>query len=192
MQEWRFFLAGPSGTIEPQPNPTDWLDDIEWGQVYEQLYVMGTLEAFKGIDSYFMEFHKEFKKIFDATEAHRQPLPGEWDEKLSSFQKMIFLKALRGDKVTAAIQDFIVEQMSQAFIEPPTFNLKACYNDSSSVSPLVFVLSAGSDPIADFRKFADEVGMQNKIDLVSLGQGQAPKAEKAIERAKAAGGWCLL
>jgi dynein heavy chain, axonemal len=28
--EWRFFLAGPSGQIDPKPNPTDWLDDIEW------------------------------------------------------------------------------------------------------------------------------------------------------------------
>lgn len=30
ISEWRFFLAGPSGTIEQKPNPTDWLDDIEW------------------------------------------------------------------------------------------------------------------------------------------------------------------
>jgi hypothetical protein len=28
--EWRFFLAGPSGSIEIIPNPTDWLDDLEW------------------------------------------------------------------------------------------------------------------------------------------------------------------
>jgi dynein heavy chain len=28
--EWRFFLAGPSGTIQIIPNPTDWLDDLEW------------------------------------------------------------------------------------------------------------------------------------------------------------------
>lgn len=40
MSEWRFFLAGASGSIEPKPNPTDWLDDIEWNQVYEQLYCM--------------------------------------------------------------------------------------------------------------------------------------------------------
>jgi len=39
--EWRFFLAGPSGQIEEKPNPTDWLDDIEWKQTYEQLYTMG-------------------------------------------------------------------------------------------------------------------------------------------------------
>jgi len=54
------------------------------------------------------------------------------------------------------------------------------------------VLSAGSDPAAGFKKFAEEMDMLSKIESVSLGQGQAPKAEKAIERAKATGGWCLL
>jgi hypothetical protein len=30
MEEWRFFLSGASGQIEQKPNPTDWLDDLEW------------------------------------------------------------------------------------------------------------------------------------------------------------------
>ena len=83
--EWRFYLAGPSGSIDIIPNPTDWLDDLEWTQVYQQLYVMGKLIAFKGIDTYFIEYHKKFKKIFDAPEAHEEPLPGEWNHKLNSF-----------------------------------------------------------------------------------------------------------
>jgi dynein heavy chain len=78
MSEWRFFLAGATGTIESKPNPTDWLDDIEWGQVYEQLYCMNQLEAFKGIDTYFIEFHKKFKKIFDSSSPHEEKMPGEW------------------------------------------------------------------------------------------------------------------
>jgi hypothetical protein len=82
--EWRFFLAGPSGTIDIAPNPTDWLDDLEWSQVYRQLYIMAQLPAFKGIDTYFIEYHKKFKKIFDASEAQLEPMPGEWDEKLNS------------------------------------------------------------------------------------------------------------
>jgi len=69
---------------------------------------------------------------------------------------MVLIKALRADKVTAAISDFIVEKIGQNFIEPPTFNLGKCYSDSDNISPLIFVLSAGSDPIADFKKFADE------------------------------------
>jgi dynein heavy chain len=98
--EWRFFLAGPSGTIDVIPNPTDWLDDLEWSQVYKQLYVMSQLSKFKGIDTYFIEYHKKFKKIFDAPEAQEEPLPGEWDTKLNSFQKMIILKAIRPDKIS--------------------------------------------------------------------------------------------
>lgn len=70
---------------------------------------MSKLDVFKGIDSYFIEFHKKFKKIFDATEAHEEKMPGEWDDKLNSFQKMIVLKAIRSDKVTSAIQNYISE-----------------------------------------------------------------------------------
>jgi len=64
---------------------------------------MGQLEAFKGIDAYFIEFHKKFKKIFDATEAHEEKMPGEWEDRLNSFQKMVLLKSFRADKITSAI-----------------------------------------------------------------------------------------
>jgi len=49
--------------------------------------------------------------------------------------------------------------MGERFIVAPTFDLSKCYRDSSVVSPLIFVLSAGSDPVADFLKFADEMNM---------------------------------
>lgn len=103
-EEWRFFLAGASGEIEPMANPTDWLDDLEWIQVHKQLHIMDTkLPAYAGILEYFINFHKKFKKIFDAQEAHEEPLPGEWNTKLNSLQKMLILKSIRPDKVTAAI-----------------------------------------------------------------------------------------
>ena len=127
------------------------------------------MEAFKGIDSYFIEFHKKFKKIFDAVEAHEEKMPGEWEDRLNSFQKMVVLKSIRADKITLAIQNYITEKLGKEFIEPPTFDLNACYNDSSNISPLIFVLSPGTDPVADFRKLAEESNMADKIDLVSLG-----------------------
>jgi dynein heavy chain len=39
------------------------------------------------------------------------------------------------------------------------------------MTPLIFVLSAGSDPVADFLKFAEELNMIKRIDSISLGQG---------------------
>lgn len=153
---------------------------------------MAHLPVFKGIDTYFIEFNKKFKKIFDATEAHEEPLPGEWNTKLNSLQKMIVLKAIRPDKISLAIQNYIIEKIGKEFIDPPTFNIRACYKDSSMITPLIFVLSAGSDPVADFKKFAEEEDMTKRTEYISLGQGQDKKAERMIDEAKAKGGWVLL
>lgn len=46
---------------------------------------MNNLDVFKGIDTYFIEYNKKFKKNFDAPDAHVEPLPGEWNNKLNSF-----------------------------------------------------------------------------------------------------------
>jgi len=70
-----------------------------------------TLSAFKGLDEYFMKKPDEFKNIFDSNNAHEEPLPEYWNKKFTYFQKIIFLKCLRSDKVIPAIQSWITEQM---------------------------------------------------------------------------------
>jgi dynein heavy chain len=170
--EWRFFLAGAAGTIDEVPNPTEWLGDVEWIQTYRQLFVMDRdLPAFKGITEYFREYNKKFKKIFDSLEAHEEPIPGDWNTSLNSFEKIILLKVIRPDAVTKAIQNFIIEKIGQKYVEPPTFRLDACFGDSANVTPLVFVLSSGSDPIAFFNKYAKEIGMDTRCQTISLGSG---------------------
>jgi dynein heavy chain len=77
---------------------------------------------------------------------------------------MIVLKALRPDKITLAIQNYIIEHLGKQFVEPPVFNLAKSFKDSSISTPLIFVLSTGSDPVADFQRFAEEMNMQKKIE----------------------------
>lgn len=79
-----------------------------------------------------------------------------------------------------AIQDFVSETMGEKFIVAPTFDLSKCYRDSSIVTPLIFVLSSGSDPVADFLKFADEMQMTERYKSISLGQGQGKKAKALV------------
>nr|CAH8871766.1 unnamed protein product [Trichobilharzia regenti] len=59
-------------------------------------------------------------------------------------------------------------------------------------TPLVFILSTGSDPMNQFQKFAKEYGYSERVHSVSLGQGQGPKAEKLIEEASKTGDWVFL
>ena len=151
-----------------------------------------TLPNFAGIDKFFIANHLEFKKIFDSTEPHNEPLPGEWDTKLNTFQKLIVVKSLRPDKISLAVQNFVVEHLGQPFVEPPVFNLAKSFKDSSITTPLIFVLSKGSDPVASFKRFAEECNMSKKTDEISLGRGQGPKAEQMITDNLNRGGWVLL
>ena len=63
---------------------------------------------------------------------------------------MIILKSIRPDKLIPAVSMWVEEKMGRKFIEVPVFELEKCYNDSSVTTLLIFVLSSGSDPKADF------------------------------------------
>ena len=105
---------------------------------------------------------------------------------------MIPLKALRPDKISLAVQNFVSTMLGPEFIIPPTFNLAKSFKDSSVTTPLIFVLSSGSDPVADFLRFAEEMNMMKKYESISLGKGQGGKATALIDQAKTRGSWALL
>lgn len=61
--------------------------------------------------------------------------------------------------------------MGRTYVEPPPFDLEKSFNDSNCCSPLIFILSAGSDPMSGLVKFS----MEKKVvsfETISLGQGQ--------------------
>jgi len=84
---------------------------------------------------------------------------------------MIILKSIRPDKIPLAIQNFVTLKIGKQFIEPPTFNIGKSFKDASPFIPLIFVLSPGSDPVADFLRFAEEMNMSKKFESISLGRG---------------------
>lgn len=71
--------------------------------------------------------------------------------------------------------------MGSSFIEPPPFDLRACYEDSTCSTPLIFVLTPGADPMTELLRVADELGFGGKrLASISLGQGQGPLAEVSM------------
>ena len=112
------------------------------------------MSAFSGLRESIESDPDAWKVIYDENDAHLQPLPSPLQDKLSTFQKLLVLRGLRPDKIAIAVQRFVIEKSGEKFVIPPSFDLQACYDDSSVSSPLIFVLSAGSDPMSAVLRFA--------------------------------------
>lgn len=170
-QEYRFLLSGITAKPVSLPMPqSSWLETNVW----EDLCAMAGLLAFERLPSMF-EMHLEaWQKVFDSSDPHKQAFPSPCDN-LSSLQRLCLLRCLRRDKMDLAMQDFITEFLGQKFIQPPPFDLKACYNDSATNSPLIFVLSSGSDPNKELDLLADDMNMTDRLKRIALGQGQGKR-----------------
>ena len=108
----------------------------------------------------------------------------------SDFQRMLILRVLRLDKLVPTISQFVSLELGDKYITPPPFDLEGTFRDSSSTSPLVFILSPGVDPMLSLIKFAE--GKGRKVDSISLGQGQGPHAERMLREGQESGFWIVL
>ncbi|CAE7602693.1 Dnah1 [Symbiodinium sp. CCMP2456] len=188
--ELRFLLVGPTADLVEKgpPIPEEWVGKPRWNEIL----TLSTLPAFAGFSDYFASHVSDFKKLYDSVEADKEPVPGEWEAKLTPMQKMCFIRAMRIDCLKSSVITFISHQIGQAFVEPPTFDISKSFADSVNTTPLIFILSPGTDPVSDVIAFADKLGMLKRFESISLGQGQGPKAMKLIENAQGSGGWVLL
>ncbi|GAB0194609.1 dynein axonemal heavy chain 1 [Grus japonensis] len=106
--------------------------------------------------------------------------------------KLLVLRCLRGDKITNAMQDFVALNLDRRFIEPQTTDLSVVFRESTATTPLVFVLSPGTDPAAELYKLAEQMKFSQKLSAISLGQGQGPRAEAMMNSAMEQGNWVFF
>ena len=186
--EYRFLLSGiTSKAVDcPLPNST-WLEANVWADIC----YMGGLPAFASLPESFQATIDEWQLVFDSTDPHKKTYPAPCD-RISPLQRLCILRCLRRDKIELAMQDFITQFLGDRFIQPPPFDLKACYNDSVTNTPLIFVLSSGSDPNKDLDLLADDMGMTDRLKRIALGQGQGKKASNLIEKGIVNGDWIML
>jgi len=192
--ELRFLLTGGVAMGElPAANPApDWLSDKSWGELCRAnaLSAGEDNDVWAGLYADVAAAPDDWRRIYDSLEPDTEPLPEPWHSKLDLFQRIVVLRCMRPDKAIPALTHYVAEVMGKRFVEPMPFALEPCYNDSNPTTPLVFVLSPGSDPMANLLKFADD--REIKVEGVSLGQGQGPVAQRTLEQGMKEGFWVVL
>jgi len=188
IEEWRFLLAGGK-LADGNPKPdVDWLTQSVWLEFVN----VNTIAKFRGIEEHLAKNLDQWRPLYDSVSPESDPLPAPWESKLNQLQKLLVLRCLRPDKCVPAIQLYVQAHIGKRFIEPPPFDLGAAFADSTVSLPLIFILSPGADPVNGLLAFAENAGMSDRLDYISLGQGQGPKAEKLISDGISKGRWVLL
>uniref|UniRef100_A0A665VAS8 Uncharacterized protein n=1 Tax=Echeneis naucrates TaxID=173247 RepID=A0A665VAS8_ECHNA len=179
MDEYNFFLRG--GLRDQMKNPCpSWLADSSWDNITE----LSELQNFTGLKYSFEQYHQDWKHWFTRAEPENTTLPGEWEDKCNWLQKMLIVRSLRQDRVSFFVTSCVVKNLGPRFVEPPALDMK----ESTSRTPLIFVLSSGVDPTGALLQLAEASSMRSQFYALSLGQGQIPIAKSMIEE----GHWVFL
>ncbi|KAJ2954382.1 hypothetical protein O0L34_g2646 [Tuta absoluta] len=125
-EQWNFVLRGSAGTkvVPPKKPLIETVTELMWLNVN---HLEETDESFKGIiedylkkipitvGSFSVEIHVDKKNT--------TPPLHKWNEKLTLFEKLMFVKCLREEKLVFAIAQYVATSLGQVFIESPTVQL---------------------------------------------------------------------
>jgi dynein heavy chain len=197
-EEFAVFMVGASPDVEilvkyPIPKTVEdceAISDKNWANVVMLEYLLP--DVYKGLRYDVSVNPNDWGLLLTTPNPHIDPLPGKWDS-LNECQRLILVRCLRDEKTVFAVRRMVGAYLGEFFTESPAFDLIGAYGDSVNTTPLIFVLSPGADPTSYLLQLADGQGKGNGgLRIISLGQGQGPIAERAIEIAQKNGDWICL
>lgn len=197
-KEWLIFMVGvivDDEVLDGKAIPSN----IKVRNVTEKLWSCAVMlehqlpEIFGGLCSSISKNDDAWLSALLSEDVHSEPLPGSWDIKMSKFHRLILTRCLREEKTTFAVKRYVSDTIGEYFTESPPFDLEGAYADSTPVSPLIFILSPGADPTDYLLQLAESKGKgTGGMRIISLGQGQGPIAEVALNQSQLSGDWICL
>lgn len=194
---WNLLLRGTATMSDndkkkqlPNPLPKNILTDLAAEFIFSAEVALP--EVYSGLTQSFKENEAVWLEWAQCEQPQIDPLPLDWKEKLSDFQKLILLKAFRPEKIAFAFQIYVLDNMGKFYIESQSATMEVIYADTDYKTPLIFILSTGADPTSQLLKFAQSKNYGDRLFPISLGQGQGKKADKLIEDATRNGDWVML
>ena len=172
----------------PCPQSDPWLSERAWDNILE----LEKLLNFHGIVASFEQNLSQWRQWFLSEVPEDAQLPSEWQNKTADnyLQRMILVRCLRPDRILFMVYQFVTDKLGKQYVEPPAFNLRDTYEESSNTIPLVFVLSPGVDPATQLGALAAREGCN--LRSLALGQGQDEPAKRQIAECAQSGGWVFL
>ncbi|XP_030648846.1 dynein heavy chain 10, axonemal [Chanos chanos] len=190
--ELEFFLKGNlSLEKSKRKKPCAWLPDQGWEDIVRLAELFP--EQFGTLIDDIEKNPSEWKSWYDLDGPEQVAFPMKYKDCLTSFQKLLLLRCFRLDRVYRAVSDYVTITMGEKYVQPPVISFEAIFEQSTPNSPIVFILSPGSEPASDLMKLAERTGFGgNRLKFLAMGQGQEKVALQLLETAVSRGQWLML
>ena len=188
---WGVFLRG-AGIFDKEDQPVcpdAIIPAIGWDLAY---YLELNFDNYAGLTGDIVSKWPAWKEYCSSVEPLEEKLPGDFQEKLTDFERMLILKIFRPEKLMFGVSNYVQNNLEKFYLESPEVGMSAIHADSDRKTPIIFVLSQGADPTASIMNFAKDRQFEDQLKIISLGQGQGPTAAKMIEDGKKEGNWVFL
>ncbi|XP_033732158.1 dynein beta chain, ciliary-like [Pecten maximus] len=171
-------------------SPVDFMNNNSWGGIK----AMANMDEFRNLDRDIEGSAKRWKKFVESECPEKEKFPQEWKNK-TSLQKLCMMRALRPDRMTYAVKNFVEEKMGTKYVEGRSVDFATSYEESGPGTPIFFILSPGVNPLKDVEAHGKKIGFtedNNNFHNISLGQGQEIVAEQAMDLSAKEGHWVVL
>ncbi|XP_008181522.3 dynein heavy chain 2, axonemal [Acyrthosiphon pisum] len=192
--EFEFLLNGgikPNERQEKQLFTTkrpDWLPAICW----DNILALSSFPDFHDVEKSFEKCSTEWNTWYLSSDPENLKLVGPWENKCNLFQRILFIRSLRLDRLSFSIKHFLSKNLGRQFTETPVVDFKQILNDLNNTNCLIFILSPGSDPTNMLTHLIKNYNKKEKFQSLSLGNGQESIATNLIKTAQKEGQWIFL
>ncbi|CAI6360698.1 unnamed protein product [Macrosiphum euphorbiae] len=166
----------------------DWLPVTCW----DNILALSSFPGFQDVEKSFEKFSTEWNTWYLSSDPENLKLVGPWENKCNLFQRMLFIRSLRLDRLSFSIKHFLSKNLGRQFTETPVVDFKQILNDLNNTNCLIFILSPGSDPTNMLTHLIKNYNKKEQFQSLSLGNGQESIATNLIKTAQKEGQWIFL
>uniref|UniRef100_A0A7N8X5D3 Dynein, axonemal, heavy chain 5 like n=1 Tax=Mastacembelus armatus TaxID=205130 RepID=A0A7N8X5D3_9TELE len=169
-----------------ESKPRRWILDQTWLNLVQ----LSKLSPFSQILTQVSQNERAWRTWFDHPAPEDATLPDGYEERLGTFQKLLLIRSWCPDRTIAQARRYISESLGQKYAEGLVLDLEAMLAESDNRTPMVCLLSMGSDPTENIERLAKIKGAP--CNPISMGQGQEVHARRLLANSMMDSGWLLL
>eukprot|EP00118_Oscarella_pearsei_P013119 m.101516 g.101516 ORF g.101516 m.101516 type:complete len:4701 (+) comp37133_c1_seq2:73-14175(+) len=169
-----------------QPKPFKWITDMTWLNLVE----LSKLTQFSEVLNQISRNEKAWRVWFESDAPEETPIPDGYSSSLDTFRTLLLVRCWCPDRVLPQARKYVAESLGVKYAEGVILDVKAMWEESKCRTPMICLLSMGSDPTNQIESLAKRMNLDCRN--VSMGQGQEVHARRLLQQYMSQGGWALL